>query len=288
MTHTARRPSRPPVTGRIARLTLASFVTPLALGSLLALPHAAHAAPGAAAAAHGHAHPGAAGATGAAGAAGAAGTAAGVATGAETASQGTPHPMVHRFKDPERWAKDFDAPDRDAWQRPQLVIAALELKPGMTAVDLGAGTGYFEPHLHAAVSPGGKVVALDIEQPMVDYIKARAAREKLTTVTAQRADVDDPRLPPASTDRVLVVDVWHHIPQRVPYAKKLAAALRPGGAVVVVDFKLDAKKGPPRHHRLAPAAIAADLREAGLQTEEKKVDLPEQYIVIGRKPAENR
>ena len=262
MTFAARRTPLPLVTGRIARLVLAGL-------GLIALPLAARADPP-------HAHPEAAG------------TAAGVASGAEAASHGTPHPMVHRFQDPERWAKDFDAPDRDAWQRPKLIVAALESKPGMPVVDLGAGPGYFEPHLHAAVSPGGKVVAVDLEQSMVDYLKARATREKLTTVTAQRADVDDPRLAPASTDRVLVVDVWHHIPQRVAYAKKLAAALRPGGAVVVVDFKLDAKKGPPRHHRLAPAAIAADLRAAGLQAEEKKVDLPEQYVVFARKPAESR
>lgn len=189
--------------------------------------------------------------------------------------------MVHRFEDAERWAKEFDAPSRDEWQQPERVIAALELTPGMVAADVGAGTGYFAVRLARAL-PEGKVIATDLEQDMVRYMTARAEREGLRNLQAIATPADDPQLAAGTIDRVLVVDVWHHLGDRAAYAKKLAAALRPGGRIAVVDFKLTAKHGPPPKHRLAPEAIAADLREAGLATE-VALDLPEQYMVVGRR-----
>jgi SAM-dependent methyltransferase len=118
---------------------------------------------------------------------------------------------------------------------------------------------------------------------MVRYLTERARREGLANLRAVVTPPDSPRLDKASVDRVLVVDVWHHLGDRVAYARQLAEALRPGGLIAVVDFKLDAKHGPPRQHRLAPEAIAAELRAAGLAAEVSAIDLPEQYIVIARR-----
>ncbi|MBA3396685.1 MAG: class I SAM-dependent methyltransferase [Deltaproteobacteria bacterium] len=191
--------------------------------------------------------------------------------------------MHHRFENAEAWAKVFDDPSRDAWQQPDRVIAALALAPTMTVADIGAGTGYFTVRIARAV-PQGTVIATDLEPDMVRYLGERAGREGLTNVRAVATPPDDPQLAPASVDRVLVVDVWHHLGDRAVYARKLAAALAPGGLVAVVDFKLDAKLGPPRQHRLAPDAIIADLAAAGL-TASVALDLPEQYVVIGRRAA---
>jgi SAM-dependent methyltransferase len=196
---------------------------------------------------------------------------------------GSATPLVHRFQRAEDWAKEFDDPARDAWQRPADVIAALGLSPGMTVVDLGAGTGYFLPHLARAVGPKGRVLALDIEPDMVRYMKERAAREGLAGVEPRMVAVDDPGLPAGSVDRVLVVDTWHHIPNRAPYASKLASALAPGGAVVVVDFTKEAHRGPPPEHRLPPEQVVAELGAAGLAAAIVPAPLPEQYIVMGRR-----
>ncbi|HEY5937619.1 MAG TPA: class I SAM-dependent methyltransferase [Kofleriaceae bacterium] len=190
-----------------------------------------------------------------------------------------PGGMQHKFDDAEKWAKIFDDPKRDEWQQPDKVIAALALTPKMTVADIGAGTGYFTVRLARAV-PEGEVIATDIEPEMVRYLAERAKRDQLPNVRAVATPADDPQLPPAGVDRILVVDVWHHLGDRVAYAKKLAAGLRQGGKLAIVDFKLHAKMGPPRQHRLAPEAIAADLRAAGLSTG-PTIDLPEQYIVIG-------
>src|SRR5262249_47003841 len=109
-----------------------------------------------------------------------------------------------------------------------------------------------------------------------------ARRDGLTNMRAVLTPPDSPQLAKGSVDRVLVVDVWHHLGDRVAYARHLAEALRPGGLIAIVDFKLDAKMGPPKQHRLAPDAIGGDLRAAGLNAEVSKVELQEQYIVIAR------
>jgi len=189
--------------------------------------------------------------------------------------------MPHRFEDAEKWAKVFDDPKRDAWQQPDKVIAALALTPAMTVADVGAGTGYFAVRLARAV-PNGSVIATDIEPDMIRFMTERAKREGLANIRPVQTPPDDPQLATATVDRILVVDVWHHLGDRVAYAKRLAAGLKPGGVVAIVDFKLEAKQGPPKQHRLAPEAIAADLRAAGLELG-ATIDLPEQYIVLGKR-----
>ena len=190
--------------------------------------------------------------------------------------------MPHRFENAEHWAKIFDDPSRDAWQQPDAVVAALELQPGMTVADVGAGTGYFTVRLARAV-PQGKVIATDIEPDMVRYLRERAAREQLANVEALECGATDPKLPAGAVDRILVVDVWHHLPDRIAYARGLAASLKPGGKLAIVDFTMAATHGPPKHHRLAPDAIEADLRAAGLDASVSPTQLPEQYIVVGVK-----
>lgn len=185
--------------------------------------------------------------------------------------------MQHRFEDAERWAKVFDDPARDAWQQPDRVIAALALAPDMTVADVGAGTGYFAVRIAPHVK---EVIATDVEADMVRYLEERATREGITNLRARLTPPDDPQL--ANVDRILVVDVWHHLGDRKAYAKKLATALNPGGFLAVVDFKLDATMGPPKQHRLPPEAIIEDLRAAGLSAE-VALDLPQQYVVIARR-----
>lgn len=191
--------------------------------------------------------------------------------------------MVHRFENADHWATIFDDPHRDDWQRPAQVIDALALAPGMTVVDIGAGTGYFEKRLAAAVGSDGHVLALDVEPDMVRYLRERAVREATPNVEARVVRTDDPELAPASVDRILIVDTWHHIGDREAYAAKLAAALRPGGMVAIVDFTMESPMGPPRHHRLRPEQIASDLEKGGLRASVAPVTLPNQYIVLGAK-----
>jgi SAM-dependent methyltransferase len=194
----------------------------------------------------------------------------------------TPHAhhggMPHRFDNAEHWAKVFDDPARDAWQRPDDVISALWLEPTSVVADIGAGTGYFSVRIAPKVAD---VIATDVEADMVRYLEERAVREGIANLRVQLTPADDPALPPV--DRILVVNVWHHLADRVAYAKALGAALKPEGFIAIVDFKLDAKLGPPREHRLSPEAIIADLEAAGLVAELSPLELPEQYMVVARR-----
>lgn len=186
--------------------------------------------------------------------------------------------MPHRFENAEAWSKIFDDPTRDAWQQPDRVIASLALTKSMRVADVGAGTGYFAVRLAPHVA---EVVATDIEPDMVRYLEQRAAREQLPNVRAVLTPPDDPQLGAASFDRILVADVWHHLGDRRAYAAKLAAALKPDGVLAIVDYRLDATRGPPPRHRLPPDAIIADLAAAGL-TASVALDLDQQYVIHAR------
>jgi SAM-dependent methyltransferase len=201
---------------------------------------------------------------------------------------GHPHesaqPIGHRFEHADDWAKTFDDPERDAWQLPDKVVAALDIKPGMTVADIGAGTGYFEARLSAAVGSTGKVIAVDVEADMVRYIGERAKRENTPNVEARLGMPDDPKLANESFDRILIVDTWHHIANRGAYAKKLHAALRPGGILMIVDFTLETKKGPPPAHRIGPDVVIDELEGVvqgvqGFVPERAELGLPDQYVI---------
>jgi len=188
----------------------------------------------------------------------------------------------HGFADAEAWASVFDDPARDAWQRPDDVLRALELATTMTVADVGAGTGYFAVRLARAV-PAGEVIATDVEPGMVRYLNERAGSEQLANLRAIHATRTASGLAARSVDRILVVHMWHHLADRVGYARDLSAALRPGGRLFVVDFSLSARRGPPAELRVAPEAIIAELAAAGLTAQLSPVTLPDQYIVEARR-----
>lgn len=189
--------------------------------------------------------------------------------------------MQHRFDDADKWAKVFDAPERDVWQKPQHVIELMGIEPGWTVADIGAGTGYFMPYLSAAVGPEGRVLPIDIEPALIAHIERRAAEANLLNIAARLAQPDDPGLDPSSVQRVLIVNTWHHIGNRTAYATKIAAGLAPQGALYIVDFTLETERGPPPAHRLSPQDVIAELAAAGLDASIVEETLPDQYVVVG-------
>jgi len=192
-------------------------------------------------------------------------------------------PIGHRFEKANEWTSVFDDPQRDAWQKPEEVVALLRLSPGNSVADIGAGTGYFLPHLSRAVGREGIVFGVDIEQDMVRHMRERAEKEGLANVQALQAKPDAPMLAPASVDRILIVNTWHHIPNRADYTRKLSEALRPAGAVYIVDYTLDSPHGPPKEHRLPPQRVVEELEMGGLKASVIEESLPQQYVVVGHK-----
>ena len=187
--------------------------------------------------------------------------------------------MHHRFDDAERWAKIFDNPERDAWQKPDEVVAAMQISTGMNVADIGAGTGYFLARLSEAVGADGAVWALDVESSLVEHMKKRAMEAGLTNVVAKVVAPDDPGLESGSVDRILIVNTWHHIGSRTAYGAKLAQALRPSGALYIVDFAPDSERGPPAEHKLSVDRVVEELETAGFVAAVVQESLPDQYIV---------
>ncbi|HZN04674.1 MAG TPA: methyltransferase domain-containing protein [Candidatus Polarisedimenticolia bacterium] len=203
----------------------------------------------------------------------------GAAAGPDAAAD---HATVHHaFNDPERWAKVFDDPARDAWQKPVEVVASLGLRKGMTVADLGAGTGYFTAALARAVGPTGVVLSIDPEPEMVEYLGRRAHREGLANVVPVLALYEDPFLPPGRVDRVLIVDTYHHIDDRQQYFRRVGDDLAPGGRVAVVDFhKRPLPVGPPPEAKLDREVVVAEMQKAGYRLAEEPTFLPYQYYLV--------
>jgi len=199
---------------------------------------------------------------------------------AASASAQAPHTHQHSFGDAEKWAHVFDDPERDAWQKPHQVIRALALGPDAIVADIGAGTGYFAARL-ANMLPKGTVYAVDVEPAMVKYLGERAKREKLANLKPVAGAADDPRLP-GKVDLVLLVDVYHHIEDRGRYFRSLAASLKPGGRVAVIDFRLESPNGPPKEARIAPERVTAEMKGAGYALAEEHGFLPNQYFLVFR------
>jgi hypothetical protein len=95
-------------------------------------------------------------------------------------------------------------------------------------------------------------------------------------------------VPPGSVDRILIVNTWHHLPDRRQYSRALRTALAPGGFVLVVDFDEQSPIGPPAHVRLSAARVIDELREGGLEAELSSETLPYQYVIVGRRPASDQ
>ena len=190
-----------------------------------------------------------------------------------------PEHLDHKFDDPARYAKSLDDPARDTWQMPSRVIDALALTSGMKVADIGAGTGYFS--LRLAKTPGVSVYAVDIEPKMIDYLKQRAASEHAANVTAVLASAASPNLP-EPVDVILVVDTYHHLPNRPSYFRDLRKSLKAGGRIAIVDFRKYAPEGPPVHFRFTPQQIQDEMKQAGYQLAASHDFLPRQHFLIFR------
>jgi SAM-dependent methyltransferase len=194
----------------------------------------------------------------------------------------TPQTHEHTFSGAERWARVFDDPRRDEWQKPHEVIAALKLAADAKVADIGAGTGYFSVRL-AHFVPKGRVYGVDIEPDMVRYLAARAQREHLANLTSLQGAPDDPRLP-EPVDLVLIVDTYHHIGAREQYFRRLLSSLKPGARVAIIDFTAEAPMGPPPSSRVASERVRAEMDAAGYAFAQAHTFLPHHPVLRRDRP----
>jgi ubiquinone/menaquinone biosynthesis C-methylase UbiE len=147
--------------------------------------------------------------------------------------------------------------------------------------DLGAAGGYFAVKFSRAVGDRGRVLAIDLDGTALSYMGAYFQREGVTNAELVQAKADDPGLPPASVDLIFLRDVYHHIERPETYFRHLAAALKPGGRVAIIDYRPDA--GLFRRlfgHHSDPDAIVRQMRDAGYDKLTQFDFLPSQSFLI--------
>ena len=155
----------------------------------------------------------------------------------------------------DRWRGEDD---RERAGEAAQVMDWLQVASGMTVADIGAGSGYYAVRLAARVGPQGKVLAQDVVPDYLVRLRDRVARERLANVRIGLGDPGDPRLPPQSTDAVVMVHMYHEIQQPYALLANLIPALRPGARIGIVDVDDDIERhGTPR------ATLTCELAAVG-------------------------
>lgn len=178
------------------------------------------------------------------------------------------------------WLERAEREDEEA---PSKAIDALDLEPGMVVADIGAGSGYYASRIAKRVGPTGRVYATDIQPGMIDILERRIKNEGLTNVTAILGGADDPRLPPASIDLAIMVDVYHELQQPQLFLQRLKPAFKPGGRLVLLEFRKEDPKVPILEvHKMSVAEVRQEMEAEGFVIDKVIDVLPWQHIIVLR------
>lgn len=196
---------------------------------------------------------------------------------------GLPRPAAAQLgaRSTEEWIKTLESQNRVAGLKIRETIEALKIRPGEIVADVGAGTGIFALQFGAAVRPGGKVYAVEVDEGLVHHIAERATEQGMGTVIETiYGEYTDPLLP-APVDLAFINDVLHHIENRAAYLKALTGYLKPTGRVALIDFYPD-KGGHRDQPALQVSREEADalMAAAGLKVLEEVKIFDDKYFVI--------
>lgn len=202
------------------------------------------------------------------------------ALGAAGQAPATAHEAHRLHRDPAAYIAALEDPKRDAYQKPQEVMKALDLTPGEVIADIGAGSGYFALRLAHHVGREGHVYAVDVSPEMIRHLNGRIRDAGLLNISTILAPPDDPLLP-RPVDRFLIVNVWHHIEDQAGYLALMKKVLKPGGQVVMIDFhKKDLPVGPPADMKIAREDLIRQMEQHGFEVAREHTFLPYQYFLV--------
>src|SRR2546426_141066 len=185
------------------------------------------------------------------------------------------HVMGHQAAD---W---LERPEREAEEKPDVLLEALKLKPGDVVADIGAGTGYYSWRMAKLVGDQGLVYAVDIQQEMLDLLAKKMAERKITNVKGVLGTLTDPKLPANSVDLVLMVDVYHEFDHPYEMMQAICRALKPGGRVVFVEFRAEDPKVPIKEvHKISEAQVRKEMSAQRLERGGTCETPPWQHTII--------
>ena len=203
---------------------------------------------------------------------------------AQTVAAPGVHPISgRRFANVMGWqgAEWLERSERDAEEEPDKALDVLGILTGMTVADVGAGSGYFTVRLAARVGAKGRVYANDLQPEMLKMLAARLARENVRNVTLVQGALDDPKLAASSIDLVLMVDVYHEFSEPQRMLRALRTALKPGGRLVLLEYRKEDPDVPIRfEHKMSVAEAKMELEAEGFTLAKVDGRLPRQHILI--------
>jgi ubiquinone/menaquinone biosynthesis C-methylase UbiE len=190
-------------------------------------------------------------------------------------------PQLPASADLAGYIASLEEPGRAEWQKPDEVIRALKLLPGETLCDVGSGPGYFALRAARLLEASGWVYAEDVEASMIDALRDRVSQARLSNVTPILGLPEDPLLPKAACDVILVVNTYHLFPNGPAFLRRLAKSLKPGGRLANIDFhKRETPQGPVLARRVAREAFLADAQRASFKLVGEEKFLPYQYFLL--------
>ena len=174
--------------------------------------------------------------------------------------------------------------EREREERTDLLVTALQLKPGMVVADIGAGTGYLARRMAPAIAPGGTVLAVDVQPEMVALLHRTVRQSGLTQIRPLLGAEDDVRLPAASVDLAIMVDVYHELAFPYEVLGSIVRALKPGGHLVFVEYRAEDAQVPIKAlHKMSEVQIQREAAAHALVWDRTVATLPWQHLVVFRK-----
>jgi SAM-dependent methyltransferase len=171
--------------------------------------------------------------------------------------------------------------ERDDEEAPDVALGVLKIAKGASVADIGAGSGFITERLAARVGPTGKVYANDVQPQMLQMLATRLAKKKITNVTLVQGELDDPKLPAASVDLEIMVDVYHEFSRPQAMLRKLRDALKPGGRMVLLEYRKEDPSIPIRpEHKMSVAEAKMEVEAEGFTLSKVDESLPRQHILI--------
>ena len=175
----------------------------------------------------------------------------------------------------------LDRAERVQEENPEAALDALKLAPGSTVADVGAGSGYITVKMASRVGPTGVVYANDIQPQMLSLLRQRLDREKISNVRLVLGTLDDPKLPPSEIDLILMVDVYHEFSQPQGMLRRMRDALKPGGRLVLLEYRKEDPTIPIRpDHKMSVAEAKMEVEAEGFTLSNVDERLPWQHILV--------
>jgi ubiquinone/menaquinone biosynthesis C-methylase UbiE len=178
----------------------------------------------------------------------------------------------------------LERPEREEEEEPAKLMKALNLKPGMTVCDLGAGSGYFTFRLSKQVGDKGKVLAVDIQPEMLDFLNKQAKKLNVTNVETILGTEQDPKLPANSVDLILMVDVYHEFSYPYEMVEAMVKSLKVGGKIVFVEYRAEDAWVPIKAvHKMYERQVILEMEPFPLKHKGTSKVLPRQHIIFMEK-----